>query len=366
MENQGYEEEQSRAEKESTSHDTIERNDSVIARMHPESHVYEDISSDTAAVSKFSERISFPDDTRETEDRRSADLARQAWIDEPSSVAADAILDKSFQQNLTLDSSAEIGANHDSGISSTRAVSGTNKDVLEGAKNPRDLPRSLADGDVHENVFSSPREKDLTRDTPVQPDRRTNRRRKKKDCKHCRNKLAVVNSCDKLDELASSEDAILKENEINHRNKDPDFTSSLLFRESLLRPQNIKIYPIVKRTSLGDIGVKNFSTAFLENELHSRMNCTAENAARFLLNDKMLDKVTESNRNKILEVSRNGTDMRINSIYSQDRWYGKESIFYTDVKDQNPFQVNCLQKCLLFSAYTFFKFIDTVQYSILI
>jgi len=34
--------------------------------------------------------------------------------------------------------------------------------------------------------------------------------------------------------------------------------------------------------------------------------------------------------------------MRINSIYSQDRWYGKEpQIFYTDIKDQNPFQVNC-------------------------
>lgn len=353
MENQGYEEEQSRAEQEQSTfesrdrqpRDTIERNDLVIARTHPESHVYEDISSDTAGASKFSGRMSFPDDTRETESRRSADLARQAWIGEPSSIAADAILDKSLQQNLTLDSSTdnEISANHDSGISSTRAVSGTNKDVLEGAKNPREPPRSLVDGDVHENVFSSPREKALSRDTPVQPDRRTNRRRKKKDCKHCRSKLAVANSCDKLDELASSEDAILKENEINHRNKHLDFTSNFLFRESLLRPQNIKIYPIVKRTSLGDIGVKNFSTTFLENELHSRMNCTAENAARFLLNNRMLDKVTESNQNKILDVSRNGTDMRINSIYSQDRWYGKESsIFYTDVKDQNPFQVNCL------------------------
>jgi len=357
MENQGYEEEQSRVKEEQSSnesccrtHDTIELNDPVAARTHPESHVYEDISSDPAA-SKFSERISFPEGTRETKDHQSTDLARQAWIDEPSSIAATAILDKSFQQNLTLDS-AEIGANLDSAISSSRAVSRTKEDVLEEAsKNPRDLLRPLADGDLFGNVVSlSPREKDSSRDTPVQPDRRTNRRRKKKDCKHCRSKLAVANSCDKLDELAGSEDAILRENEINQRNKDSDFTSSLLFRESLLRPQNIKIYPIVKRTSLGDIGVKN-SSAFLENELHS----TAENAARFLVNDRMLDQVTQSNQNKILGVSRNGTDMRINSIYSQDRWYGKEQpIFYTDVKEQNPFQVNCLQKCLLFSIYTFF------------
>lgn len=325
--------------------DTIELNDPVVART-PESHVYEDISSDVIA-SKFSERV-FPDETREIEDRQSINLVKQAWTNEPS--IATAILDKSFQQDLTLDSSAEISANQ----------SGTNEDVLEEvSKNPRDpLSRLLADRDVLGNVSSSAREKDSSRDAPVQPDRRTNRRRKKKDCKHCRSKLTVANSCDKLDELVGSEDAILRENEINHRNKDSGFTSSLLFRDSLLRSQNIKIYPIVKRTSLGDIGVKN-SSAFLENELHS----TAENAARFLVNDRMLDQVTQSNQNKILGISRNGTDMRINSIYSQDRWYGKEQpIFYTDVKEQSPFQVNCLRKWLPISIYTFFKFVDSIVF----
>ncbi|KAL6442610.1 hypothetical protein ACFW04_002622 [Cataglyphis niger] len=340
MENQGYEEEQSRAEEQSTfesryrdrqSHDTIDRSDPVVVRtLSPDSHVYEDISTDTPAASKFSERISFPDETREVEDRQSA---RQAWVDESSSVAATAILDRSFQQNLTLASSAEISANHDSAISSSRAVSGTNEDNLEEvSKNPRELPRSIPDGNTLESVFSSPREKDSSRDASVQLDRRTNRRRRKKDCKHCRSKLAVANSCEKLDELTGSEETILRENEINHRNKDPDFTSSLLFRDSLLRTQNMKIYPIVKRTSLEDISAKSPPIAFLERELHST-------ASRFLMNDKMLGQVTENNQNKMLGVSRNGTDMRINSIYSQDRWYGKESpIFYTDVKDQNPFQ----------------------------
>ncbi|CAL1687914.1 unnamed protein product [Lasius platythorax] len=346
MENQGYEEEQSReAEEEQSStlesryrdrqpHDTIDLSDPLVARTttHPESHVYEDISVDTAAAPELSERISFPDETRETKARQSADFARQAWINGPPSIAATAIPDESSQQNSTLASSAEISANHDSAISSSRAASRTNEDDLrEGAsRNPRDLPGSLPEGrDVLESlVSSSPREKqDSSRDAPVQPDRRANRRRKKKDCKHCRSKLAVASSCEKLDELVGSKDAILRENEINRRNKDPDLTSSLLFRDSLFRSQNIKIYPIVKRTSLGDIGAP---TAFLENELNS----TAENAARFLVNDRMLGQ--ESNQNKI---SRNGTDMRINSIYSQDRWYGKESpIFYTDVKDQNPFQ----------------------------
>ncbi|XP_072752143.1 uncharacterized protein [Anoplolepis gracilipes] len=343
MENQGYEEEQSRAEEEQSTlesrfrdrqpHDTIDRSDpAVVSRTHPENHVYEDISTDC----KFSERISFPDETRETKERQSADLtSRQTWINEPPSIAATAIFDKSFQQNSTLASSAEISTNHDSAISS----SGTNKDDLEGAsENPRELPRSLPEKEgVLESVSSLPREKDSSRDPSAQSDRqRTNRRRRKKDCKHCRSKLAVANSCEKLDEMAGSEDAILRENEINQRNKESDFTSNLLFRESLLRTQNIKIYPIVKRTSLGDIGVKNSPIAFLENELHPR---TADNATKFLVNDRMLGKVTESQDKLLLGVSRNGTDMRINSIYSQDRWYGKESpIFYTEVKDQNPFQ----------------------------
>lgn len=346
MENQGYEGE-SRAEEQSTfeshyrdrqPHDTIDRSDPLVARtLHAENHVYEDISTDTVAASKFSERISFVDEIRDTENRQSADHARQAWVNESPSIAATAILDRSVQQNLTLASSAEISANYDSGTSSSRAVSGTNENDLKGAsKNPRELPRSLPDENILESVSSSPREKDSSRDVPVQPDRRTNRRRRKKDCKHCRSKLAVASSCEKLNELAGSEDTILRENEINHRNKDPDFTSSLLFRDSrvsdsLLRSQNMKIYPIVKRTSLEDIGTKSPPIAFLDSELHS--------ASRFLVNDRMLGQVTENNQNKILGESKNWTDMRINSIYSQERWYGKESpIFHTDVKDQNPFQ----------------------------
>ncbi|XP_070170115.1 uncharacterized protein [Polyergus mexicanus] len=320
MENQGYEEEQSRAEEQSTfeshysdqqPHDTIDRSDPIVARtLHAESHVYEDISIDTTAASKFSERISFADEIRETENRQSADRARQAWVNESPSIGTTAILDRSVEQNLTLASSAEISANHKSATSSSRPVSGTNEnDLKRASKNPRELPGSLPDENILESVSSSPREKDSSRDVPVQPDRRTNRRRRKKDCKHCRSKLAVASSCEKLNELTGSEDTILRENEINHRNKDPDFTSSLLFRDSrvsdsLLRSQNMKIYPIVKRTSLEDIGAKSTPIAFLESELHS--------ASRFLVNDRML---------------------------GQERWYGKESpIFYTDVKDQNPFQ----------------------------
>lgn len=304
MENQGYEKDHSR----------VKDSDSDLARTstHPEGHVYEDIST-TTDIPDSSERISFLDESRNN-DCRSAESAGQAWINESSN-------DKSYQQNSTL-SSPTISTNHDSANSTSQTVFRTNED--ENSENSCgkscDHPAASPPEDVPTGSVSSQKNEDLLRDNILmQSDRK--RRRRKKDCKHCRSKLAGANSCEKLDE--SNKDAILRENENNHREKD---SSGFLFRESLLRPQNIKIYPMMDRMSLREISAKSSSNAFFVTETNSGPRST-EN--EFLMN-------AENNRNKLL-----GTDMRINSIYSQDRWQGKESpIFYTDIKDQNPFQVS--------------------------
>lgn len=348
MENQAYEEDQSRAEDQSTLESCSNRNrrphvDTVddesfvpTTTTHGEGHVYEDISTGTEDIIEFSEEIPFPDESRsacEIKDRRSADLTKQAWISESSvSPAADKLL----PHDSTLLSSAGISANHDSATSTLSKTSDDDPERGSG-KLCHLLSGSLA-GKVLESVSSSSREnEDSSRDhASAQSDRKPNRRRKKKDCKHCRSKLAGVGSCEKLDESVGGEDAILKENGSDRKTLDvPNF----LFRESLLRPQNIKIYPAINRTSLRDIGAKRSGSAAFpmsENRLHL--------TERFLMNagnDKVLNEIVENNQNKILGMSKNGTDMRINSIYSQDRWCGKESpIFYTDVKDQNPFQVS--------------------------
>lgn len=368
MENQAYEEDQSRAEEQSStlescnrqSHhlDAIDEGDLFGPKTttHIAGHVYEDVSIGTEDASDFSEQqFSLPDESRNTceiKDRPSVDFARQVWVNGPSSIVS-SVVDKPFQRSSTLSSSV--------GISTISTSFKTNDD----GDSARDTGMSCnllsgpLSGNVLESVSSSSQEKeDLSRDrVSAQSSRKPNRRRKKKDCKHCRSKLAGAGSCEKLDELAGSKDAILKENASNHLDM-----SNFLFRESLLRSQNIKIYPAVSRTSLRDIGAqKRCSTAFSrtsENGLHL--------TKKFIINagsDKMSDEIVENNRNKLLGVSKNGTDMRINSIYSQDRWYGKESpIFYTDVKDQNPFQVSCLLRvkyCLLFFYY-FFLQSDTV------
>ncbi|XP_071627386.1 uncharacterized protein [Temnothorax longispinosus] len=366
MENQGYEEDQSRAAEEQSTLESRRRDqhqlradtidvidDPIVARTttHPEGHVYEDIAigaeTDTCEVAESrafranedSERTSSPDESqypREAEDREPIDLVKQAWINELPPLA----IDRSSQQSSTLSSSVRISTSHDSATNSSQVVSRTSENDPERVFGKYcDLPP--LPGSVPQNV--SPRANDdSSRDISVtQSDRRPNRRRRKKDCKHCRSKLADAGSCEKLDELVDNKGAILRENGVNHREpvRLPD-SSTLLFRDSLLRSQNVKIYPIV-RSSLQDIGAKrNSSAAFRASEYGVH---TTENPARFLLNienDRMLGKVMEGAQSKILGVSGgNGTDMRINSIYSQDRWYGKEpQIFYTDVKDQNPFQ----------------------------
>ncbi|XP_039307411.1 uncharacterized protein LOC105202421 isoform X2 [Solenopsis invicta] len=350
MENQGYEGDHSRAAEQSSLEsrhrdqqprvDTIDvLGEPVLARTttHPEGHVYEDIATGAATDELSEGTISVcPDESRDpdkTENHQSIDLIRQAWLNRPPSPA----IDKLFQQGSALTSSAKISTNHDS-ITTSSWTASSEDDPEKALGKSRNLPP--LPGAVSDNMFSSSQaNEDSSRDTSVtQSDRRLNRRRKKKDCKHCRSKLADASSCEKLDELIASKDAILRENGNNLRGRDSN-ASTLLLRESHLRPHNIKIYPIVSRASLRDIGVKKSFAAFHASEYGVH---TTDNTAKFLLNmenDRMLGRVMEGAQNKLLGVSGNGTDMRINSIYSQDRWYDKESqIFYTDVKDQNPFQ----------------------------
>ncbi|XP_025152388.1 uncharacterized protein LOC105181089 isoform X3 [Harpegnathos saltator] len=356
MENQGYEEEQSRIEEQSVPKschrdqqlyvDTIDGDPSVArATTYPESHLYEDISINTEISTQFLEQTSSLSETQdnnetdnhEIQDQQPIDFTKQAWVNGTSSNTS-LVIEKSNQQNSTLSSLVEISANYNRVSSSPRAVSRTSEDDTEGFnKNPCSFHRN-----VKENISSIPRQSEnFSRDTIVQSDRRPNRRRKKKDCKHCRNKLSSANTCEKLDELVNNKDTILKETGNDHREKNPD-VSNFLFRDSILKSQNIKIYPMLNKTSFQDLGTKkSYSTAFHTSENGSRLMEDASNFLANAQNDKMLHKMTESKQNKLLEAPRNSalSDMRINSIYSQDRWYDKDtSIFYTDFKDQNPFQ----------------------------
>ncbi|XP_003699331.1 uncharacterized protein LOC100882646 isoform X2 [Megachile rotundata] len=128
----------------------------------------------------------------------------------------------------------------------------------------------------------------------VQAECRPNRRRRKKDCKHCRNKAN------------------------DDREKNRPYTTELNGR----RLDNLSDVP---------------------------EDATVEGSNVFTISEKV------QNESKLIEYEKNnGQDvgskddgaekktragMRVNSIYSQDRWYAKETpIFFTDVKEQAPFQ----------------------------
>ncbi|XP_026826776.1 uncharacterized protein LOC105281994 isoform X2 [Ooceraea biroi] len=340
MENEGYEEDQSRTEGEQSTLEnsnhqlhasTIEADASIVTVTHSDGHVYEDISTNTEKTLELSE-TPFSDKSQsihETKDLRLPDATKRAWISRPSSIASPTI-DRYFRNDSTLPSSAGISANRESPVSSSLTAS--KDDPARLSKNSCDFRR-----DVLENVSLESSREDSTRDASVQSDRRPNRRRRKKDCKHCRSKLSSASSCEKLNELADGRDAILRENASKHPDKEFDVTN-LLFREPFLHSQNLKIYPIVNRASLRDIGAKKGFPAFSENRLGNAAG-TSPNA----IDDGILGQVAESNQTKMYQESNgvliNGIDMRVNSIYSQDRWYGKElPVFYTGVKDQNNFQ----------------------------
>jgi len=348
MENEGYEEDQSRAEGgqfETSNRDQLQGDSSTAIATHPDSHIYEDISTDTERTLELSETSDLSDksrNAREIKDLRSLDATEQAWVSRPLSIVSPTI-DTCFRNDSTLSPLAGISANRESPVSSSLAASmASDDDPARLSKNSNDLRR-----DVAENVSleSSRENEDSTRDASVQSDRRPNRRRRKKDCKHCRSKLTSASSCERLDELANGKDMILEE-DTNKRGPDKDLdVTNLSFREPFPLSHNLKIYPVASRTSLRDIGAKKDSYAFPAFS-ENRLGNATSTCGPYIVDKEISNQIAGNNQIKMYSenngVFANGNlDMRINSIYSQERWYGKElPIFYTDVKDQSTFQVN--------------------------
>lgn len=181
--------------------------------------------------------------------------------------------------------------------------------------------------------------------TPLQAEGRPNRRRRKKDCKHCRSKVASsatnareCESDDKETETVSRKNA---ENEYKQRTTDP--------RHSILAdPCSFSGLP--ERSSMrnahdGAVTRGNSSSVFTISEKVGRSATSSPLTIESEMNDGSANLVsaTGTNVDNALTASEEKTraSMRVNSIYSQDRWYAKEAaIFVTDVKEHGNFQVS--------------------------
>ncbi|XP_076167127.1 uncharacterized protein LOC143146583 isoform X2 [Ptiloglossa arizonensis] len=303
MENQGFEEEhQPRIEggafsRQSSGHESRKyfpppRIDLLSALSSSDSHVYEDVLPVVEDVSK----PACPSSAQDT--RRSFDVVDCASREDVS----DREDITGLRRNLTLP--FRRGNDHESSVASC-SVRVTNRE-----KNVR-----REETEIDEDAPIATRAQSI--------ESRPNRRRRKKDCKHCRSKAAAKEHETDDKERAEESTNVLRRNRDNEHQRPRDSES---LEETNLGPNtdhgkpndSLTIYTIAEK--IGQ--VQNTVTLIEYERNHGHATETNNKEDRALIAS---------------EKSRAG--MRVNSIYSQDRWYAKEApIFFTDVKEHGSFQ----------------------------
>ncbi|KAK1124671.1 hypothetical protein K0M31_006042 [Melipona bicolor] len=154
-----------------------------------------------------------------------------------------------------------------------------------------------------------------------------NKRRRKKDCKHCRSKANAVafnNDQQRQIDRDGENDTVLRRNRDNERQRLQIVSSGSNDARAIIESG----VPPSDSPSVFSISEKiaGFPAKLSGSERIGRANLLVHSA--------------EINENDVLiESEKTRPSMRVNSIYSQDRWYTKESpIFFTDVKEHGSFQ----------------------------
>lgn len=265
-------------------------------------HVYEDILPGVEEVSTLQRHLDIGDYVSR----------------EPAAMSPEQAEISAFRRNLTLPfrSSAGLDASATS-CSSVRVTSRERnscpEEEADAARTPLDDPFASREGQAR-----------------AQSGCRPNRRRRKKDCKHCRSKAAASASarlCD-ADHREHQEAALGK-------NQQP---------QPILDPCNLGL--LAARSPGGMAERKELAgpaadpTVFTISENVGGSPGNALKLLEYERNDA--GPIRETNDGKaLITPEKNPAGMRVNSIYSQDRWYAKEApIFSTDVKEHGTFQVS--------------------------
>ncbi|XP_053981866.1 uncharacterized protein LOC128878060 isoform X2 [Hylaeus volcanicus] len=312
MENQGFEEEpriedpgyprlrQSPTQESQTYAIRPARIDIFSSLSNPDGHVYEDILPAVEDVSKTSHPS-----TRESP--RSTSTERVTYEETP--VRKDVSV---FRRNLTL---PFRHGGLDTSTSSSVRVTSREKNVC------REDTEANEDALTHE---ISARSQSI--------ECRPNRRRRKKDCKHCRSKAAASNTPHEMDDR-EQKDTVLRKNRDNEQQQGQLSTDS-------------------PRTILEDYNFGNQGSPKEEFPRKGNNPMTVytisenvggdENTGKLIEYERSPGQVIEANNKEdkaLIASEKIKAGMRVNSIYSQDRWYAKEGpIFFTDVKEHGSFQ----------------------------
>ncbi|XP_033342286.2 uncharacterized protein LOC117229715 isoform X2 [Megalopta genalis] len=333
MENQGFEEEHQPGIPPAEQSFALPRIDFVghaSASHVADGHVYEDILPGIESVT----RISIAADQRPSSDEQPSQpegdrISRAATTTTTTTMLEQDELSCGFRRNLTLPFRRSGGLDPAGANSSVRVTSREKSswhEEAETAGNAETIAPSI--------------EKD--RDARQQPaEARPNRRRRKKDCKHCRSK-AVASTYDRdceIDERENEEEIVSRK---NRDNKQRQFPALIEDPRTILDPCDlaaVRTYP-----PIGNNGDKQQHHPARGTEPLCVFTITEKPAASPKTQPKLIE--LEDPRGKevnkpVLAQEKSRAGMRVNSIYSQDRWYAKEApIFCTDVKEHGSFQIS--------------------------
>lgn len=285
MENQGYEDEQSRGNESAVLSREFSDEKLAVSLASFDGHVYEDILPGVEDVANVTSRRSNSFRVVENPPQGGEPISRIYNVG-PFARTSD-----EFRRNLTLPIRRGTGAS-----------SSTSRE-----RNRRQDDR-VAGGEP--GIFDLPEENERPTDYPhrkparTQTEPRPNRRRRKKDCKHCRKAIGPRG------------DAILQKNQENQERNFPTGNSDV-------QTNPLTVFTISETVRCSPSSTLKF-IEYERNEVRSNVGHVPEN------NEEKALIVPEKN---------NRPGMRVNSIYSQERWYAKEApVFFTNVKEHASFQ----------------------------
>lgn len=307
MENQGFEEEQQPRE-----------------ISNADTHVYEDILPGTEDISTHAP-------SRASNENR----AQRFFGDRGTSTRS---LDRReeiagvFERNSTLPFRRSAGLDPSTTTSSSVRV--TNRKRNNGCQE---------DTDVAWNTFVDGALSSRARSTALQTDsRRPNRRRRKKDCKHCRSKVAAFIDGEQRQVGERENETVLRKNRDNEQQQRLQVSND---PQTLLDPRNFAMLPVCSPNGNANelTGNEKSPSVFTISEKigeGSPVNLIERNDGCANLANPAV--INEDN-NALIRSEKSRLSLRVNSIYSQERWYAKgASIFCTDVK-HGTFQVGVLK-----------------------
>lgn len=374
MENQGYEEELSTrsllsrqysvqdftaAVDNSRSSPVVRENHAIglILPLHAdqEAHVYEDI-----VVSSLEDSISidqphcFPTNAANNNNlyegtlRRSQNGSRNHRNARTVTSITGFKDPSNFDRNLTLPtrrSSTDVGVEESTTRFSVRVTN-------------RERSRCLAnktDSYLYESSVGSTRVSDELTETTNFVIGKPGRRRRKKDCKHCKSK---ANGGSMREQLSDHTTEDLTSHDAPFPVDLADRTRASANKDVIERGEKM-VHGLEPTFSIPDGILPNFET---QCGGHGTQLQDGQSKPIFSISNNAND-FSSANGPKPLNYDKNDTDvrpvpvehmddralitpeknragMKVNSIYSQDHWHSKEvTIFITDVKEQNPFQV---------------------------